>query len=194
MRTFIMGMHGFGLISSPAVVRAFDLSGFRAIVDLGGATGHLTIAACELYPRMRGIVLDLDRVIPVAREITARSAAAGRIECVAGDFFTGELPEGDLFAMGRILHDWSRPKIDLLLRRIFDRLPEGGGLLLAERLLAEDRSGPLGAAMQSINMLICTEGKEHTKTEYTELLLAAGFREVRTAETGLALDAILALK
>jgi acetylserotonin N-methyltransferase len=194
MRTFIMGMHGFGLISSPAVVRTFDLSGFRTIVDLGGATGHLTIAACELYPRMRGIVFDLDRVIPVAREIIAQSAAADRIECVAGDFFTGELPVGDLYAMGRILHDWSRPKIELLLRRILDRLPQGGGLLLAERLLAEDRTGPLGTAMQSINMLICTEGKERTKSEYTELLLTAGFRDVRTAVTGQPLDAILATK
>ncbi|MCU1262662.1 MAG: tcmN, partial [Bryobacterales bacterium] len=41
MRTFIMGMHGFGVLSSPEVVRAFDLSGFRKIADLGGATGHL---------------------------------------------------------------------------------------------------------------------------------------------------------
>ena len=58
MRTFIMGMHGFGVLSSPAVVRAFDLSGFRTIADLGGATGHLTIAACECYPQLRGVVFD----------------------------------------------------------------------------------------------------------------------------------------
>ena len=37
-REFLMGMHGFGVLSSPAVVSAFDLSRFRRLVDLGGAT------------------------------------------------------------------------------------------------------------------------------------------------------------
>ena len=50
LATFIQGMHGFGLISSPGVVRAFDLGPFQHLCDLGGATGHLTIAACEHYP------------------------------------------------------------------------------------------------------------------------------------------------
>ena len=46
-REFLMGMHGYGVISSPQVVAAFDLSRFRRLVDLGGATGHLAIAACQ---------------------------------------------------------------------------------------------------------------------------------------------------
>ena len=52
MREFLMGMHGQGLISSPQVVAAFDLSRFHRLVDLGGATGHLAIAACQRYPRL----------------------------------------------------------------------------------------------------------------------------------------------
>ena len=44
-RDFLMGMHGFGMISSPAVIGAFDLSRFASFVDLGGATGHLALAA-----------------------------------------------------------------------------------------------------------------------------------------------------
>ncbi len=46
---FLMGMHGYGLISSPQVVAAFDLQRFRKLIDLGGATGHLAIAACKRY-------------------------------------------------------------------------------------------------------------------------------------------------
>jgi acetylserotonin N-methyltransferase len=52
-REFLMGMHGYGLISSPHIVAAFDLSPFKTIVDLGGATGHLVVAACE-RTRTRG--------------------------------------------------------------------------------------------------------------------------------------------
>ena len=50
MREFQQGMHGFGRLSSPAVVAAFDLSRFRRLVDLGGGTGHLAEAARERYP------------------------------------------------------------------------------------------------------------------------------------------------
>lgn len=194
MQSFIMGMHGFGVLSSPAVVGAFDLSGFHRLVDLGGATGHLTIAACEAYPSLRGVVLDVSRVIPLAREMAAKSTANDRITCIAGDFFQDELPEGDLYALGRIVHDWSEARIELLLRRVYDRLPGGGALLIAERLLEEDKSGPLNALMQSLGMLICTEGKERTLEEYRALLLGAGFSQVDGKRTGRAVDAILAVK
>ena len=38
-REFLLGMHGFGVISSPQVVAAFDLGRFRRLCDLGGAPG-----------------------------------------------------------------------------------------------------------------------------------------------------------
>lgn len=190
MQTFLRGMHGFGALSSPRVVAAFDLSRFRRLIDLGGATGHLAIAARERYPNMRAAVFDLPRVLEVARE----DGASSRSEWIGGDFFQDELPEADLFAVGRILHDWSEEKIRRLLEKIYRRLPAGGGLLIAERLLAEDKSGPLPALMQSLNMLICTEGRERTLSEYKELLEAAGFRDVQGRTTGGPLDAVLAVK
>ena len=48
--------------------------------------------------------------------------------------------------------------------------------------------------MQSLNMLICTEGKERTLAEYAALLREAGFSEVRGERTGAPLDAVLAIK
>lgn len=193
-QTFIRGMHGFGLLSSPKVVEAFDLSRFRRLADLGGATGHLAIAACERYPQLHAIVFDLPPVIESARAQVSRSPVASRIDVMPGDFFHDELPEADLFAMSRILHDWSEDKISPLLARIYRRLPAGGGILLAEKLLREDKTGPTSAQLQSLNMLVCTEGKERTLGEYRRLIENAGFREVQGKITGSPLDAILALK
>src|SRR5262249_17062615 len=124
-REFLMGMHGYGLISSPQVVAAFDLSRYRCLVDLGGATGHLVISPCLRYPNLRGIVFDLPEAVGLAREIVGASGVTDRIAIAAGDFFTDPLPEGDLFALGRILHDWTEAKILKLLARIFERLPHG---------------------------------------------------------------------
>jgi acetylserotonin N-methyltransferase len=188
-RDFLMGMHGFGMISSPAVIAAFDLSRFASFVDLGGATGHLARAAREKFPAMKAALFDLPSVVEVAREF-----AGDRVVLVAGDFFVDPLPKGDLYAVGRILHDWSEEKIVALLGKIYAALPDGGGLLIAEKLMKEDRSGSVTTHMQSLNMLVCTEGRERTLGEYSALLRGAGFREIKGYVTGAPLDAVLALK
>ncbi len=193
-REFIAGMHGLGLLSSEKVVAAFDLGGFRRLVDLGGATGHLALAACERYPELRAAVFDLATVVEVAREYVGRSPVRERVELIAGDFFSDPLPEADLYSLGRILHDWSEKKVRLLLSRIYERLPPGGGLLIAEKLLEEDKTGPLSAHLQSLNMLVATEGKERSLSEYAALLREAGFADVQGRRTGAPLDAVLAAK
>lgn len=192
-RSFLRGMHGFGQLSSPAVVAAFDLSRCERLVDLGGATGHLAIAACERYPQLRAAVFDLPSVIEMAREYVAESPGRERIELVPGDFFRDDLPEADLYSLGRILHDWPEDRIRILLSKIYKSLPPGA-LLVVEKLLDEDRCGPISASMQSVNMLVCTEGKERTLTEYAALLREAGFARAEGCRTGSPLDAVRATK
>lgn len=193
-REFLMGMNGYGVISSPVVVAAFDLSRFRRLVDLGGATGHLATAACRRYPELRSVVFDLPEVVPLAAELVAATEVADRVEVVAGDFFTDALPEADLYALGRILHDWSEEKILTLLRRLHERLPVGGGVLIAEKLIADDRAGPNWAQMQDLNMLLVTEGRERTLGGYRALLNAVGFTDVTGRVTDAPVDAVLAVK
>jgi acetylserotonin N-methyltransferase len=193
-REFLLGMHGYGLVSSPRVVAAFDLGCFHQLVDLGGATGHLAVAACKRYPSLQAVVFDLPGAMPLAREIIARSGVADRVTVQSGDFFVDPLPPADLYALGRILHDWSEDKIRTLLRKVYEHLPDGGALLIAEKLIDEDRGGPHSAQLQSLNMLLVTEGKERTHTEYEALLKEAGFAEVRSFRTQAPLDAVLALK
>ena len=178
-REFLKGMHGFGRLSSPAVAAAFDLARFHRLIDLGGASGHLADAVHERYPQIEAQVFDLPEVA---------SLYPGTI---AGDFFSGPLPPADLYSVGRILHDWSDEKIHRLLARIYATLPEGGGLLIAEKLL---EPGYVAAHMQSLNMLIGTEGRERSAAEYQALLSATGFSKIESRVTGAYLDAVLAIK
>jgi acetylserotonin N-methyltransferase len=193
-REFLMGLHGFGLISSPRVVEAFDLSRFRRLVDLGGATGHLAVAACRRYPALRAVVFDLPEVVPLAREVVSATEVAERVEVVGGDFFADSLPQADLYTLARVLHDWSEDKIVALLRKAYDSLPTGGAVLVAEKLIADDRAGPDWAQMQDLNMLLVAEGKERTLGEYAELLRRVGFAEVDGRRTDAPVDAVLAVK
>ena len=93
-REFSLGMHGFGQISSPAVVAAFDLGHFQRMVDLGGATGHLVIAACQRYPNLRAVVFDLPGVVPLAQEKITDSGLADRIEIVRRRFLCRSTTQG----------------------------------------------------------------------------------------------------
>lgn len=158
------------------------------------ATGHLAVAACERYPSLQAVVFDLSEAVPLAQEMIAPTSAAARVSVVAGNFFTDELPEADLFAVGRILHDWSEDKIVTLLRKVYERLPSGGALLVAEKVLDDNRAGPVWEQMQSLNMLLVTEGKERTLAEYEVLLRQAGFAQVEGRKTSSPLDAVLAVK
>jgi acetylserotonin N-methyltransferase len=191
---FLAGMHGMGLLSSPAVIAAFDLSGFTHMVDVGGATGHLVIEACRCYPQLQGTIFDLPAVIPVSLAYVSKAGMDRQVQAVAGNFFTDPLPQADLYALGRILHDWSDEKVRFLLRRVYEHLPPGGGLLICEKLLNEDRSGPGAAYFQSLNMLVCTEGRERTPAEYDALTKEAGFREFVYRWTGQPVDVMLARK
>lgn len=194
LRVFISGMHGFGQLSSPALIAAVDLSVFRKMVDLGGGSGHLAMEACRCYPELHAELFDLPSVCEVAREMIAAAGMANRIGAVPGDFFRDDLPAADLYSIGRILHDWEEPRIVQLLSKCFAALPPGGAVLIAERLLNEGKSGPLGAMLQSLNMLVATHGRERTASEYKALLESVGFSGFEAKVTGCPLDAILARK
>lgn len=92
-----------------------------------------------MYPGFAGIEV---LAANLASTVCASKVAA-RIEVVAGDFFADPLPPGDLYGMGRILHDWREEKIHRLLSKMHELLPPGGGVLIMEKLIDEDRRGPV---------------------------------------------------
>jgi len=193
-REFLLGMHGYGLQSSPQVVNAVDLGRYKTFVDLGGATGHLAVAACKRWPNLKAVVFDLPQVIGLTQELVSATPGADRVSIAGGDFFADNLPPGDVYALGRIVHDWTEAKIMKLLAKIHSALPPGGAVLLAEKVLHDDKAGPDWAVTQSLNMLLVTEGKERSLGEYEKLLTAAGFRDVTCRRTGAPLDAVMAVK
>src|SRR5262249_61249143 len=104
--------------------------------DLGGASGHLAVAACRRYPGLRALVFDLPQVVGLPRSmLAAEPEVAPRIEVQAGDFFTEPLPEADLYAVGRILHDWPDDRVRQQLAAVFRSVPPGSALLGPETRL-----------------------------------------------------------
>lgn len=70
----------------------------------------------------------------------------------------------------------------------------GGGVLLVEAVLLENRRGPVMAQLFSLNMLVQAEGRERPLSEYGRMLSHAGFGGVQVSRTGKSYDAILAVR
>ena len=196
--TFISAMYGLGLTSSPPVIAALDnVLEYKKFCDVGGATGHLAVSACQVNPHLQAIIFDLPGIEKHAiRYIeTILSEIRDRINFQSGDFFIDPLPQVDLFGLGRILHDWKDEQCEQLLIKIYQALPENGGaLLIAEKLFDDYKTGPVEVNMQDIHMLLRTAGRERTGPEYTSMLEKVGFKNIRCQRTGAYLDAIIGYK
>lgn len=70
----------------------------------------------------------------------------------------------------------------------------GCGILLAEMLLDDEKKNRRTALLQSLNMLVQTEGKERSGSDYRGLLEQHGFSKVKIKLTGNLLDAVLCVK
>ncbi|XP_006902482.1 PREDICTED: acetylserotonin O-methyltransferase [Elephantulus edwardii] len=183
----IWSVHGVG------VMTAFDLSAFSVICDLGGASGALARVCASLYPDSSVLVLEVPEVVRAARSLFLSTVEAP-VSFREGDFFKDPLPEADLYILARVLHDWTDEKCSELLAKIHHTCKPGGGILVVESVLEEDRRGPLTTQLYSLNMLVQTEGRERTPAEYRSLICSAGFQDFQLKKTGKIYDVILARK
>jgi hypothetical protein len=82
-----------------------DTSTYSVAVDVGGADGALVHSLMQHNPRLYGIVLDRPEVAAAAAAAAQARGLADRSEAIGGDFFKS-VPEGDLYLLRFILHDW----------------------------------------------------------------------------------------
>ncbi|RMC06726.1 hypothetical protein DUI87_16170 [Hirundo rustica rustica] len=193
MLKFMAGQNSVWTICGRDVLAAFDLSPFTQIYDLGGGGGALAQECVSLYPNSTVTIYDLPKVVRVAKEQFV-SPEERQITFHEGDFFNDSIPEAELYILSKILHDWDDDKCKKLLAKVYKACKPGGGVLLVESLLNEDKSGPVETQLYSMNMLVQTEGKERTASEYSKLLEAAGFGMIQVKRTGKLYDAVLGRK
>ncbi|MFE6229392.1 methyltransferase [Microtetraspora glauca] len=179
--SFWGGLFAFSTLTARRMADALDLSGVRRIMDVGGGSGATLIELCRRHPHLSGTVVDLPHVCALARERIAEAGMTGRIDTVAADFFADPLPSGhDAVLLSMILHDWDENQNRKILASCLDALPSGGTVLISELLVDDDKSGPVDAALMSMNMLVGTWGRNYTAAEYAGWLRDAGCDRVGT--------------
>jgi SAM-dependent methyltransferase len=164
------------------VLRVYDFSAARRIVDVGGGYGELLAAVLKAYPKAQGVVFDLPHAIDGSQERAADAWLAERCEFVAGDFFESVPPGGDAYVLKSVLHNWTDERSAVILRNCRRAMARGAKILLVERLAPvrmEASQEAQALARADLNMLVGPGGRERTEAEFADLLGAAGFGPVR---------------
>jgi predicted O-methyltransferase YrrM len=183
LATFWEAMYSTSIFTARALAGAVDLSGHRALLDVGGGSGAYCIELCRIYPGLTATVLDLPHVCRIAADKIDLAGLSDRIGTAPGDFLKDrDLPGGyDVLLFSMILHDWDEAVNRDLLAKAYAALPSGGLVVISELLLDADRAGPAAAALMGMNMLVETiGGRNYSDAEYAGWLGGAGFTDIRT--------------
>jgi SAM-dependent methyltransferase len=193
LEAFIGAMHVVGRSLSKEIADSYDISPFKRLLDIGGATGTYVMAFLEKNPRMTAVLFDLPDVITMAENRLEGEGLLERVELVSGDFYRDELPKGcDLALLSAIIHQNSPQENLDLYRKIHRALEPGGKVLIRDHVMDPGRTFPPQGTLFAINMLVNTKGGDtYTFDEIKDCLSAAGFGEVKLIRKGERMDCLV---
>jgi SAM-dependent methyltransferase len=193
VEAFISAMHVVGRNLSQEIADSYDLSPFKRLLDIGGATGTYIMAFLEKNAEMTAVLFDLPEVIPMAEQRLGGEGLLDRVELVSGDFYKDELPKGcDLALLSAIIHQNSPQENLNLFGKIHRALEPGGKLLIRDHVMDPGRTFPPQGTLFAINMLVNTKGGDtYTFDEIRKSLETAGFGEIKLLRKGERMDCLV---
>ena len=165
-----------------AVAPAYDFSGLRTVVDVGGGRGALLGATLQANPHLHGVLFEAPHVIATARAALEAQGVADRCEFVAGDFFEALPSGGDAYLLKWVLVSWDDERAVTILHNCLRAMGESGRLLVVERLIPAGNE-PFYGKLADLNLLVLYRGRHRTEAEYRTLFARAGFALSRILPT-----------
>ena len=178
---FLMAMFNIARQQADLVAGAFNLTGSRRLLDLGGGPGTYAIYFCRHNPDLQAVVFDRPATESFARATIKRFELTNRVDFVGGDFTTDELPGNfDAVWLSQVLHGESPEQAARLVRRAADTMVPGGVMGVQEFILDDDRRGPSQPALFALNMLLQTPGgQSYTQREIINMMTGSGLKDIQ---------------
>lgn len=154
-----------------AVAAYLDLSSFRAVLDVGGGSGVMSMGLAQKNPHIRATVLDIEPVCRVAMKIIRKEGLSRRVTALAGDMHEGFPPGYDVI----MLCDIGLIETGLL-KKAYRALLRKGMVVLVDRFLSEDRTDPLD---RLLHRFTGSHFPMDTRLETVDALRTCGFGAVK---------------
>jgi len=182
----MMGYLSAGCVED--LMRRYDFSAARRIIDVGGGRGPLVTAVIAGAPAATGVVFDRPEVVRPARALVSAAGVADRVEVIGGDFLEEVPVGGDTYLLKSVACDWEDASLVVLLANIHAAMLPGATLLLIDWALPEPGKRPAsaagdpssGLAVTDFSLMAVSGGKIRTLPEYADLLEQAGLTVQRT--------------
>lgn len=177
-QTFHRAMVELSRLVARDFVQAVDWSGTRKIVDVGGGSGEILVAALTACPGAVGVLYDTAAAVELGRGHVRAAGLEHRCELVAGDFFSWVPRGADTYVLKSVIHDWDDDHAATILAACRRAAARDARLLVVERVMPRRLgSGPddQSVACSDLHMLVQLGGRERTEAELRRLLSEAGF-------------------
>ena len=177
---FFRGLHAGAMATGRQLATAYKFDRFNALLDVGGGSGGVAIAACQTCGSLRATVLELPRVASIAKAFVEAADLAPRVDVVATDILVAP-PEGkhDIAVLRYLLQVLSPDQARLALRNVGAALRPDGELFIIGHVLDDARLSPEAAVgMNLVFLSLYDDGRSYTETEHRSWLEEAGFKDV----------------
>lgn len=172
---FLKGMNGGSRLAGRALAKHFPWQSYDTVIDVGSARGGVAVELAKAHRHLRGGGFDLQELRDPFESYVRSCGFDDRLKFFGGNFFADPLPTADVLILGRVLHDWSVPQRELLIRKAHAALPARGALIVYEAFIDDSRRKP-GGLLSSLNMLLqTTDGSEFTTHQCGAWMQEAGF-------------------
>lgn len=182
-RRFDNAMTNLSQNAIKSVLASYDFSDIETLVDVAGGHGVLLTSILEKYPPLRGILFDMEHVVPGAKKRISELNLDDRCSTEYGDFFK-KVPTGDGYIMKHIIHDWDDERALTILKNCQAAMAKTGArkLLIVEMIMA-GRNVLHPSKFLDVEMMMLPGGRERSEEEFRTLLAKAGFTLTRVINT-----------
>ena len=180
LAAFFRGLHAGALATGRQLAETCDFGRFRNLLDVGGGSGGLAIAACRSCPDLRAAVVELPRVVPIARSFVEEAGLADRVRVLAADVVESPL-EGrfDAAVLRFLIQVLGPDQARRMLQNVGQVIEPGGAIFIVGHVLENSRLSPLPAVGLNLAFLsIYDEGQAYTEREHHTWLAKAGFSDI----------------
>jgi SAM-dependent methyltransferase len=177
---FFRGLHSGALATGRQLTTTYEFEPLRSLLDVGGGSGGVSIAACQNCRDLRATIIELPRVAPIAQAMVREARLTDRVTVLAADILEHAPEERfDVAVLRNLIQVLGPDAARRALRNVGQVIDHGGWLFIVGHVLEDSRLAPPEAVYLNLAFLsVYDEGQAYTEREHRTWLAEAGFADI----------------